>query len=97
MVVSLSAAAKTFVDEKVRAGQFASAEEAVNGLLSVVQEQERLTPADIEELRAEVDIGIADADDGRFVQFTAEDVIRQGRAALAARKRRRSGRRKKNA
>jgi len=75
-----------FVAEKVRSGQFASADDAVNFLLAVLKEQEELSPADVEDLRAKLDPAIAELDRGQFVEFTAEDVIAERRAALAARR-----------
>ena len=86
MNVSLTPDVQEYVEQKVRTGQYASAEEAVNTLLALVREQEELSPEDIDELRAEVDIGIAEADRGEFVQFTAEEIIAERRSALAARK-----------
>ena len=71
---------------KVRAGQFASADEAVNALLAMTMEQERLTPDDVAELRAALDPAIAEADRGEFVEFTAADVIREARAARPGRR-----------
>lgn len=44
-----------------------------------------MTRQELEELLAEIDIGLREADRGEFVEFTAEDVIRAGLAALAAR------------
>ena len=87
MTVSLNPDVQKFVEQKVKAGRYASAEEAVNSLLSMVKAQEQLTPRDIEELRAEIDRGVADIEAGRFVEFTAEDVIAERRAAMAKRKR----------
>ena len=52
----------------------------------MVKEQEQCTRRHIEELRAEIDRGIADIENGRFVEFTAESVIAEGRAAMAKRK-----------
>ena len=86
MKVVLRNEAQRFVEEKVRSGQYASAEEAVNALLALVQEQERWTADDVAELRDEIDVGLREADRGEFVQFTAEDVIAEGHAALSARR-----------
>jgi predicted transcriptional regulator len=38
----------------------------------------------LNELRAEIDVGLAEADRGEFVEFTADDVIAERRAALAS-------------
>ena len=86
MTVSLTPEMQSFIAEKVRAGQFASADEAVNALLAMTMAQERLTPEDVAELRAALDPAIAEADRGEFTAFTAEDVIREGRAARAGRR-----------
>jgi predicted transcriptional regulator len=45
---------------------------------------EEFTPEDIAELREEIDAGLADADNGNFADFSAENVIAERRAALAA-------------
>jgi putative addiction module CopG family antidote len=86
MNVSLTPEVKKFVEKAVAAGRYGSPEEAINGLISLVKEQEELTPEDIKELRAELVQAIDEADHGRFVEFTAEDIIAEGRAALAKRK-----------
>ena len=86
MTVSLTREMQEYVNEKVRTGQFASAEEAVNGLLALFKEQEELTPDDLAELRAELDPAIAEADRGEFVDVNVEDIIAERRAALAARR-----------
>jgi antitoxin ParD1/3/4 len=80
MNVTLSADAQKFVERKVRNGEYASADEAVNGLLAALQAQEDLTAEDLDALRADVDAGLAEADRGEFVAFTAEDVIAEKRA-----------------
>jgi antitoxin ParD1/3/4 len=86
MTISLTPEVQKFVAEKVRSGQYKTPDEAVNALLSMTMQQERLTPDDVEELRAQLDPAIAEADRGEFVEFTAEDVIAERRAARANRK-----------
>ena len=81
MTVSLTPSVEKFVAEKVRSGQYRSAEEAVNALLAMSMEQEQLTPEDVGELRAALDPAIAEADRGEFVKFSAEQIIAEGRAA----------------
>jgi putative addiction module CopG family antidote len=85
MNIRLQPDVEKYVGEKVKTGQYRSPEEAVNGLLSRVRDQEELSDEDIADLRAEADLGIAEADRGEFVEFTAEDVIAERRAAFAAR------------
>jgi len=86
MTISLTPEVQEFVAEKVRSGQYRSAEEAVNALLAMTMQQERLTPEDVAELRAQLDPAIAEADRAQFVEFTAEDVIAERRAARTNRK-----------
>ena len=82
MTISLRPELENYVAEKVRTGQYRSAEEAVNALLAMTMDQERLTPEDVAELRAALDPAIAEADRGEFVEFTAEQIIHEGRAGL---------------
>jgi antitoxin ParD1/3/4 len=84
MTLSLTPEVQAFVAEKVRSGQYRSAEEAVNALLAMAMEQERLTPEDVAELRAQLDPAIAEADRGQFAEFTADDVIAEGVICAAA-------------
>ena len=84
MNVSLSPDIQKFVDQKVQRGEYDSPEEAVNHILSLVKSQEELTPEELADLRAEVDVGLAEADRGEFAEFTAEDVIAERHAARAA-------------
>jgi putative addiction module CopG family antidote len=87
MTVKLIPELERFIAEKVRNGEYASPQEAVNSLLAGLKEQEALTPEDVAELRVALDPAIAEADRGEFTEFTAEDVIAEARSA-------RSGRRK---
>jgi antitoxin ParD1/3/4 len=80
MNVSLKPDVQKYVEEKVRTGQYASPEEAVNHLLQQSRQREELTADDIEELRREIDVGINDADNGRFSDFDAQSVIAQRHA-----------------
>ena len=83
MTVSLTPEMEKFIAEKVRSGQFRTSDEAVNALLAETAERERLTPEDIALLREELDPALAKADRAEFVEFTAEDIIAEGRAALS--------------
>ncbi|MGA2439352.1 MAG: type II toxin-antitoxin system ParD family antitoxin [Tepidisphaeraceae bacterium] len=80
MNVSLKPDVQKYVEEKVKTGQYASPEEAVNNLLQQSRQREELTVDDIEELRREIDVGINEADNGQFADFDAEDVIAQRHA-----------------
>jgi antitoxin ParD1/3/4 len=83
--IRLSPDMQKFVDEKVRAGQFASASDVVNGALLALQTQETLSAEDLEELRAEIAHGVSQADRGEFVEFTADSVIAEGKSILSSR------------
>jgi putative addiction module CopG family antidote len=84
--VPLNPDVQKYVEEKIKTGQYASPEQAVNAIVRQACQQERLSCEEIEELRAAVDAGIALADRGEFVEFTAEDVIAEGLASRGARK-----------
>jgi antitoxin ParD1/3/4 len=87
MNLSLKPDLEKYINEQVKAGRFASAEEAVNAAVAHLQaEAELSTAADLDDLRADVRAGIEQADRGEFAEFTAEDVIAERRAALAAKK-----------
>jgi antitoxin ParD1/3/4 len=86
MKIDLRADIERYVSEKVRAGLYASSDEAVNELLAVAMEQERLTPEELADLREDLDPALAEADRGEFVEFNAEDVIAEARAAREKRK-----------
>jgi antitoxin ParD1/3/4 len=86
MNISLQPDVQRYVDEKIKLGLYGSQQEAVNGLLQHLRSLEELTSDAVDELRAEIDKGIAEADRGAFAEFTAEDIIAQRHAALAAQK-----------
>jgi Arc/MetJ-type ribon-helix-helix transcriptional regulator len=84
--VKLKSDIAEFIAEKVRAGEFASADEAVNFLLTAAKDQTGSGNSDVGELRAEIDPAIAEAERGEFVEFDAEDVIAERRRAPTARR-----------
>jgi antitoxin ParD1/3/4 len=92
MRVSLRPDLEKFIEEKVRNGQYADVDAVVNDAVEMLKEQnerEELSPEDaqkLEELRREIQIGIDQADRGEFVEFTAEDIIREGEAELRRRR-----------
>ena len=77
--VTLSPELAKFVDDLVQTGKFATREEVVNDALMRRKEE-------IEWLRAELKPAIEALDRGEYVEFTAEDIIREGRARLAQHK-----------
>ena len=74
MTISLTPELQRFVDKKVKAGDFASADEAVNKLLSFVVAQDELSAAELEELRDKVAIGIEQADQGLLEEWDPDDI-----------------------
>jgi antitoxin ParD1/3/4 len=86
MSINLRPDIEQFLREKVEMGQFESIEEAANELLGWVSEDEKLTDEDIAELRREVQLGIDQADRGEFVEFTAEQIIAEKKAAARKQK-----------
>jgi antitoxin ParD1/3/4 len=63
-----------FVDEKVKSGQFDSAAEVITTALELMKDQDEMTAEDIEELRAEVAIGIEQLDRGEGAEWDVEKV-----------------------
>jgi antitoxin ParD1/3/4 len=86
MNVSLTPALKKFVAAKVRAGQYASADEVVRDALRSLRAQEETSAADVIELRREIAIGLNQLDGGEKSAFTAKDIQKIGRKILASRK-----------
>ena len=74
MTVCLTPELQRFVDEKVRAGEFSSADEAVNTLLSYIVQQEQLSGRDLDDLRAKVAVGIVEADRGELSDWDPDEV-----------------------
>ena len=75
MNVRLKPEIQKYVKDKVRHGQYTSTDEAVNDLLAHARQQEEMTPAEQEELAAEIDVAISQANKGEFKEFTAQTVI----------------------
>lgn len=78
-----------FIDQSVKAGSFSGAADFMVNLLYNVkaQSEAELTEeqqAKLSNLRAEMAIGIDEADRGEFVEFTADEIIAEGRARRAA-------------
>jgi antitoxin ParD1/3/4 len=85
--IRLTPEMQKFIDDKVRSGQFASASDVVNDALLALQTQDELSPEDVDELRAEIAVGLEQADRGEFIAFSAETIIAEGRAILSKRQR----------
>jgi len=88
MSLNIRADLQRFIEEQVKAGRFATETEAVNVALELLREQQAADLGDwpIDELRREVAKGIEQADRGEFSDFSAEQVIADGRKRLARKK-----------
>jgi antitoxin ParD1/3/4 len=77
MNVSIEGKLQKFIEEKVNAGAYRTADEAVNRLLSFVVEQETFEAEQLEELRKQIAVGIEAADRGDVLDWDPEDVWRE--------------------
>ena len=78
MDVSLQPELQQFVDEQVKAGRFESAEQVVRAAVASFRaEQEAspsLAPEDLEGLRGEIAVGVAQADRGELEPWDGDEV-----------------------
>jgi antitoxin ParD1/3/4 len=82
MEISLEPELRKFVDEKIKSGEYGSADDVINGALLAMRDRSEGSTEDVEELRRELAIGVEQADRGKFVEFSATDVINDGREQL---------------
>jgi antitoxin ParD1/3/4 len=86
MDISLPSDLEQFVTDEIRSGHFDTREEVINAAIAQLRDSQKLSREDLEEIRAAIDIGIAEADREEFVQFTAEDIIAEGHSRKAGKK-----------
>ena len=93
MNVSLTPELEKLISDRVASGRYHSASEVVREALRMLEQQQELYQARLEQLRKELDIGIEQLDRGENVPFTA-DTVRQiktrGRKRLAAQRKKRA-------
>lgn len=77
MNVSLTKELENFVSELVASGMYFSASEVVRDGLRLLKEQEALKKVRVEELRAEIMLGIEDLKAGNSMSFNSEEEIFQ--------------------
>ena len=87
MHVTLTPEMQRFVTDKVKSGQFATAEDVVNGALVAMKAQEAQTPEDLDELRRLVAVGIAELDRGEGAPWDVEEIKRRIRESVTGEKR----------
>lgn len=85
MNISLQPELARFVEDKVRAGQFADASDVVNGALQVLKDQEALSAEDVDELRRQLAIGVEQLDRGDSAEWDVEAIKTKGRRLLQQR------------
>ena len=84
VTITLKAEDQHFVEEVIKSGRLSSESEVVAEALSELRMREGICREQSDQLLAEVQVGIEQADRGEFVAFTAEEVLAEGRKRLAA-------------
>jgi len=84
LTITLKEEDRRFLDESIKSGRFSSESEVVAEALSELKLREGSRRKETDQLRAKVQVGIEQADRGDFVDFTAEDVLAEGRKRRAA-------------
>ena len=89
LAVQLPDDLKTFVDQSVKSGAFHDAGDFMVNLLYDIKAQSESglseeQQAKLAALRAEIAVGVAQAEAGDFVEFSADEIIASGRARRAA-------------
>ncbi|EQD52556.1 addiction module antidote protein [mine drainage metagenome] len=83
MNVSLTPQLEELVRKKVDSGRYASASEVVREALRLLDAYETVRASSLVKLRADVEAGWKDVEEGRVSDFNPEDVKRRGRERLA--------------
>ena len=89
VAVKLPDELKPFVEQSVKSGAFSDASEFMVNLLYNVRAQSEMElseeqQAKLATLRAEIAVGLEQAEHGDFVEFTAEEILAAGRSRRAA-------------
>jgi antitoxin ParD1/3/4 len=94
MEISLTPEQVSFLDRQVKSGRFASAEDAISEAVSLLEQREAddLCGRSLDELRAEIQLGIDQLDRGEGIEVNegnlrsfVEAIGKRGRARLAER------------
>jgi antitoxin ParD1/3/4 len=72
--ISLTREHDEFVESIVRAGEYQNASEAIRDALRALQQRRREDALKIERLQQQIAAGLADLDDGRFVDIEGADL-----------------------
>lgn len=71
MNVSLTPELRSLINEKVKSGMYHSASEVVREALRLLKEQDVIRQMRLEELRREVDLGIAQLENGEYTTYAS--------------------------
>lgn len=72
------------IKELVHEGRYNNASEVVRAGLRLLEDNEKLRQIKFEELRSEIQKGMADIKAGRVSEFDPEEIIKRGKEKLAA-------------
>ena len=75
-----------FIETALKSGRYVSENEIVADALAALRAREERRQARTAELRAKIKVGIDQLDRGECAEWSAEDVMAEGRRLLAARK-----------
>ncbi len=78
LTVSIPTRVDAFIKDRIASGRFETAGDVVGAAIALLEERERLREAIIDEIRREIEIGIAQADAGQVRD--GEEVFREIRA-----------------
>lgn len=90
MTIKLQPAVERYVKQRVKRGDYRSAGHLISTALTMLESNEAADPKNVERLRRKIHVGLDQLDRGEFIDFTAKDIMREGRRILAARKRTRA-------
>jgi antitoxin ParD1/3/4 len=83
MQVSLTPALERFIEEKLKSGDFESASDVVGSALAMWKAQEELTSDDVDELRAQICVGLEQARRGENTPLDMNAIKEQARRLRA--------------
>ena len=70
---------RNFIANAVKSGRYVTEREVVTEAIAEMKLREQARQTWVAELRTKVAVGIAQADRGEFVEFTAADIMKEGR------------------
>lgn len=88
MKINLRPAARKFVQEQLKVGNYVTADELINEAIAQMRAQNLTDAEKLENLRREIEPALAELDRGNGKLFRAAEIKRQGRRLLAQRRRR---------